>query len=259
MKKKYKYVFISICSVLCFLGFWYLITDVLHIFAETILPSPVKIFKAFVYKLSNKNPDGGTLWQHTVSSLQVAIYGYVLGVVIGMPLGIAMAWNKKVDLFAKPLFDLLRPIPPIGWIPLMLVFFGIGMLSKAVIIFISAFIPCVLNAYTGIKQTNSVHLWVAQTFGAGRMKMLFKVAVPSAMPMIFTGLRVGLANSWAALVAAEMLGSQRGLGYMIQMNRMMARADNIIVGMLMIGVVGALLSIVLGSAEKRLVKGGPQK
>lgn len=259
MNKKYKYTLISICSVLCFLGFWYLITDGLHIFAETILPSPVKIFQAFVYKLSNKNPDGATLWQHTLSSLQVAIYGYVLGVVIGMPLGIAMAWNKKVDLFAKPLFDLLRPIPPIGWIPLMLVFFGIGMLSKAVIIFISAFIPCVLNAYTGIKQTNSVHLWVAQTFGAGRTKMLWKVAVPSAMPMIFTGLRVGLANSWAALVAAEMLGSQRGLGYMIQMNRMMARADNIIVGMLVIGVVGALLSIVLGSMEKLLVKGGAAK
>lgn len=238
-----------------FILLWYLITDVFQLFPSTTLPSPVKIFGAFIEKLTNPNPDGATLLQHTLASLEVALYGYLLGIVIGIPIGIAMAWNKKVDLFVKPLFDLLRPIPPIGWIPLMLVFFGIGVLSKAVIIFISAFIPCVLNAYTGIRQTNAVHLWVAQTFGASRKKRLFKVAIPSALPMMFTGLRVALANSWASLVAAEMLGAQRGLGYMIQMNRQMARADNIIVGMLAIGLVGALLSLILGMIEKKYVKG----
>jgi NitT/TauT family transport system permease protein/taurine transport system permease protein len=254
MNNLLKSTILSIISMIAFIAVWYLLTDITHVFARQILPSPVRVFRAFITKLWNPNPDGATLFQHTMASLQVTMYGYSLGFVLGIPLGIAMAWDKRVDLFVKPLFDILRPIPPIGWIPLMLVFFGIGITSKAAIIFISAFIPCVLNSYTGIKQTNHVHLWVGRTFGASRRQLLFTVAIPSALPFIFSGLRISLASSWASLVAAEMLAAQRGLGYMIQMNRMMARADNIIVGMLTIGIIGALVSALLGQIEKRFVK-----
>jgi NitT/TauT family transport system permease protein/taurine transport system permease protein len=123
------------------------------------------------------------------------------------------------------------------------------------LLFLIGFIPCGFISYTGIIQTNDVHMWVAKTFGASKRQLLTKVAVPSALPMIFTGLRVALANSWASLVAAEMLAAQRGLGYMIQMNRMMARSDNIFVGMLMIGVIGAIIAVVLGFIERKYVKG----
>ena len=137
----------------------------------------------------------------------------------------------------------------------MILWVGIGQSAKAMVIFVSAVTPCIVNSYTGIKQTSQVHLWVAQTFGATRRQMLFDVAIPSALPMIFSGLKVSLGASWMALVAAEMLASTKGLGYMIQMNRMVGRADNIIVGMLMIGVVGAILSAILGLVEDRFVKG----
>ncbi|MBR5488792.1 MAG: hypothetical protein IKV72_03735 [Firmicutes bacterium] len=97
--------------------------------------------------------------------MKVALSGYFIGVVIGVPLGIAMAWFKPVDYFVTPLFDLLRPVPGIAWLPVMIVLFGIGLLSKAMVIFLSAFIACVINSYSGIKNTKPVHLWVGQTFG----------------------------------------------------------------------------------------------
>ena len=259
MNSKPKYIIISIASAVAFIFIWYLLTDIFHVFKSVVLPSPVKVFNAFITKVTNPNPDGSTLLEHTISSLKLAAFGLGLGSVIGVPLGILMAWNRKFDLFVKPIFDLMRPIPPIGWIPLMLVFFGIGVLSKAVIIFIASFVPCVVNAYSGIKTTNDVHLWVSQTFGASRTTMLFKVAVPSALPMIFTGFRIALAAAWASLVAAEMLAAQKGLGFMIMFNRMMARADNIIVGMLAIGIIGAILSMLLRLVEKKFIKGWIQK
>ena len=120
----------------------------------------------------------------------------------------------------------------------------------------SAFVPCVINTYAGIKQTKPVHLWVAQTFGASRSKMLFTVAIPTAMPLIFTGLRISLGTAWMTLCAAEMLAANKGLGYMIQLNRALGRADMIIVGMLTIGAIGTIFTVGLGKLENLMVKGG---
>lgn len=255
-KKKIKFTIVSAISLCCFFGFWYLCTAVLHLKPDYILPSPVQVLQAFINKLTHKAPDGATLFGHIVASLQVALSGYLLGAVIGVPLGICMAWFKKVDLLVTPLFDLIRPVPTIAWIPLMILWFGIGLGAKAAIIFVSAFVPCVINAYSGIKQTKQVHLWVAQTFGASRREMLFTVAIPTAMPLIFTGLRISLGTAWMTLCAAEMLASNKGLGYMIQLNRTLARADLIIVGMLTIGCVGIVLTGFLNFLEKKFVKGG---
>ena len=188
--------------------------------------------------------------------MKIALGGYVVGVIVGVPLGIAMAWNRKFEMFAKPLFDISRPIPALAWIPLMILWLGIGYWSKVGIIFFAAFISATINSYAGIKRTSQVHLWVASTFGATNMQMLFKVAIPTALPMIFTGLRLALGSSWVALVAAELLAATRGLGYMIQVARMLGRPDVIIVGMITIGVVGYLLSTILEWLQTKFVKGG---
>lgn len=251
-----KFGIVSAISVLCFFTLWYVCTAVLHIKPDYILPSPIQVLNAFIEKLSKKAPDGATLGGHIVASLQVALSGYLLGVVVGVPLGIAMAWFHKVDLLVTPLFDLIRPVPTIAWIPLMILWFGIGLGAKAAIIFVSAFVPCVINSYSGIKNTKQVHLWVAQTFGASRRDMLFTVAIPTALPLIFTSLRISLGTAWMTLCAAEMLASNRGLGYMIQLNRTLARADLIIVGMLTIGCVGIVLTGILNFIEKKVVLGG---
>lgn len=255
MKQRKRYGWLSVISVLAVLALWEIVTDGLKLMPEYMLPSPAAVFEAFIYKLTGGvNPDGASLWRHIATSLKIALGGYAAGVIIGVPLGIAMAWYKRVDLFVKPLFDLLRPVPPLAWIPLMILWFGIGYSAKVAVIFLSAMIACVVNSYAGIKQTRQVHIWVAQTFGASDLEILFRVAIPTAWPMIFTGLKTSLGSAWMALVAAELLASTSGLGYMIQMARQMGRADIIIVGMCVIGVIGSLMSGILELLAKKFVR-----
>ncbi|HEY4537432.1 MAG TPA: ABC transporter permease [Erysipelothrix sp.] len=254
-EREKNYKLISALSVFTVLFVWWLVTDGLHLVSHLILPSPILVVKTFLYKLfGGVNPDGSTLLQHIAASLKIALGGYLAGILVGVPLGIAMAWNRNFERFAKPLFDIIRPIPALAWIPLMILWLGIGYWSKVGIIFFAAFISATINAYAGIKQTRTVHLWVARTFGASNRQMLFKVAIPTALPMIFTGLRLALGSSWVALVAAELLAATKGVGYMIQVGRMLGRPDIIIVGMITIGLVGYLMSYTLERVQNKFIR-----
>lgn len=113
---KRKFAAISACSLVVFFGVWHLATAVMHLMPDYCLPSPLQVLEAFIYKLNHKAPDGGTLFQHILASLKVALSGYLLGAVIGIPLGICMAWFRRIDLFVTPLFDLVRPVPTIAWV-----------------------------------------------------------------------------------------------------------------------------------------------
>lgn len=252
--KPIKYILMSVFSVIAFLLIWQICTDVLKLTTPTTLPSPLRVFNTFINKLTEKNPDGATLPVHFLASMKVALSGYFIGVVVGVPLGILMAWYKPVDYFVTPLFDLLRPVPGIAWLPVMIVLFGIGLLSKAMVIFLSAFIACVINSYSGIKNTKPVHLWVGQTFGGSNLQLLLHIAIPTALPMIFTGLKVGLGASWNALVAAELLASNQGLGFMIQQARGLYRPDIIITGMIAVGLSGAFLGYLIDRLERVVIK-----
>lgn len=255
--RRHKYRIISMLSPLSVLLIWYLLTDVFKTVSPFMLPSPLKVFDTFIYKAGGgPNPDGASLWANIWASLKIAFGGYAAGILIGVPLGVSMAWSRRFEMFAKPIFDIIRPIPALAWIPLMILWLGIGYASKVGIIFFAAFLSATINSYSGIKQTKQVHMWVGRTFGASNRQLLFKVALPTAMPMIFTGLRLALGSSWVALVAAELLAATRGLGYMIQMARMLGRPDVIIVGMITIGVVGLVLSAFLEWLAKKFVKGG---
>lgn len=254
-RKHILHLLVSVLSVIAFVGIWHLFTAVLRVVSANTLPDPMKVFTSFIKKFSNPNPDGATLLQHTAASLQVALTGYFYALIIGIPLGIMMAWNKYIDRFVRPLFDLLKPIPGVAWIPLMIVIFGLGIASKAAVVFFSAVVPCVLNSYTGIKQTKDVHLWVARTFGASNRQKLFTIAIPTALPHILTGVRVALGAAWVAIVAAELLGATRGLGFMIQQSRGIYRTDIIIVGMLAIGICGGILTSILTIISDLLLKG----
>lgn len=260
MKSKKIFVkLLSVLGLLSFFGIWELVTDVLRLLPPTSLPSPMSVLATFLDKWTVSAPDGTTLGVHILSSLQVAFTGYLLGVAIGVPLGILMGWYKKFDNLASPIFNFMRTIPPLAWIPLMIIVLGIGLKAKAGIVFISAFIPCVINSYSGIKNVSSVHIWVAQTFGATRGEILRGVAIPSALPLIFTGMKISLNSAWTTLVAAEMLGAVSGLGFMMQMGRMYIRPDLIVVGMLCIGLIGLLMSTALDLAEAAFIKGEERK
>lgn len=254
-KGSWKYTLISICSILAVLVIWYICINVLHLKQERVFPGPLTVAKTFIQKLTHKAPDGATLPQHLFASLKVALFGYFLGVIFGVPMGILMAWYKWVDRLVRPLFDLIRPVPGLAWIPMFILLFGIGIMPKAAVIFLSTSVACIVNSYTGIRQTKQEHLWVGEVFGASDFQKLTKIAIPTALPMIFTGLRVAMGAAWMALVAAELLAASEGLGYMIQQGRYSSKPAIVFVGMLMIGVVGLVMDTLLHALEVKVAKG----
>lgn len=250
--QKLKYnVVLPVLTVAAFLILWELAVR-LGAISANLLPSPTMLIKTFVEKLGNPQPEGATLGQSILSSLITSFTGFLVAIAIGVPLGLFMGFYEPVDRFVKPVFELIRPIPPIAFIPLTIVMLGIGLKAKVFIVCFGAFVPCVMNTYTGVKLTSPVLLNVAKTCGASRWQMFTQVALPSAVPMIFSGVRLALSTSWITLVAAEMLASSSGLGYMIQMGRMLARPDLIVLGMLLIGTIGYLISLVLDQIEHRV-------
>jgi NitT/TauT family transport system permease protein len=146
---------------------------------------------------------------------------------------------------------MIRPVPPIAWIPLAILWLGIGVQAKTFIIFLASLVPCVINSFTGARLANPVLARVARIHGADDFTVFLRIGVPSAVPMIFTGLRLSLNAAWTTLVAAELVAASRGLGFMIQMGRRLARPDIVIVGMVTIGFLGAMLSWGLSRAERR--------
>lgn len=248
-----KYALLSALGILAFLAVWQLVVE-LGLVDSARLPAPTTILATLGEKVYSKAPDGNTLFANILASLQVALSGFLTAIVIGIPLGLFMGWWEYADRFIRPIFELVRPVPPIAWIPLVVVWMGIGLKAKAMIIFFTAFVPCVINSYTGIKLTSKTLINVSKTFGASNVEIFFKVGIPSALPMVFAGIRVALGNSWSTLVAAEMLAASAGLGYMIQIGRTVARPDIVIAGMVTIGAIGAILSGILSAVEGRLLK-----
>ncbi|HIU76579.1 MAG TPA: ABC transporter permease [Candidatus Pelethocola excrementipullorum] len=248
-----KYIFLSAAGILSVLIIWQLVVMV-GLVDEKMLPAPTKILDTLLFKVGNKAPDGNMLLVNIIASLQVALSGFLVAIVVGVPLGLLMGWWTYADRFIRPIFELVRPVPPIAWIPLVVVWMGVGLKAKALIIFFTAFVPCVINSYTGIKLTDQTLINVSRTFGASNFEIFRKVGIPSSLPMVFAGIRVAIGNSWSTLVAAEMLAASAGLGYMIQIGRTVARPDIVIVGMVVIGAIGAILSMFLSKAEKYFLR-----
>lgn len=253
--KKRRKIILSVLSIILFLAAWWLITSGLHIYAETTLPSPEKVIRTLVNKITNPNPDGATLLQHIFVSFKTMMIAWVLGAAVGIPLGMMMSWFKPIDLFVRPLFDLIRPVPGLAWIPVFITLLGIGESSRIAVLFIASLIGNILNSYVGIRQTKDVHFWVGQTFGATDAQLFFTVALPSSLPMVLTGLRLTMGSCWMCIVAAEMLAANQGLGYMIQQARGTFRPDIVIVGMLTIGLIGTILNFLLNKLEGILIRG----
>ena len=218
------------------------------------MASPIEVFNTFIVKLYDSAPDGATLQLNILQSLKISLLGLLLGIAVGTPLGLFMGWYKYVDKLVKPIFELIRPIPPIGWIPLTILWIGVGDFAKVCIIFVSAFIPCVLNSQSGIRQTSPVLINMAKTFGASNFEIFWRIGVPSAIPMSFAGIRIALGNAWSTLVAAELLAANAGLGYMITMGRQFQRPDIIILGMITIGLLGFIITGIFTKIEQKFMK-----
>lgn len=247
-RTRYRDIMLSVSGILLFFIIWECLV-LFNIVDSRKLCDVLEIFKLFIVKLTDPNPDGAVLMVNIWSSLEIALCGFFLAMIIGIPLGWLMGWYRGFDAFMRPIFEIIRPIPPVSWIPLTIVWMGIGLQSKAFIVFFSAFVPCLINAYTGIRQTKEVLINVGKTFGASNFTCFWKVGIPSSMTMTFAGIKVAIGNAWATLVAAEMLAASSGLGFMILMGRNYGRVDLIILGIVVIGVLGVIISFLIGACE----------
>ena len=184
----------------------------------------------------------GTLVENTLVSIKRVLSGFIIAGILGIPLGIFMGYFSTVmDLF-DTVIELLRPIPPLAWVPLALAWFGIGETSMLFIIFIGAFFPILINTIAGVKGVPKILIETAQTLGAREKDILLKVIIPASSPSILTGLRIGVGIAWMCVVAAEMLpGSSAGLGYLIMYAYSLSRMDVVIASMIIIGIIGLIL------------------
>ena len=234
---------------------WQLCT-LLGFFSEGKVPSPLQILAA-LYELAIYGlPQGNTLLLHCLSSIERVGIGFVLALAAAIPLGIICGASRLLREMLTPVIETIRPIPPLAWIPLAILWFGIGLKSAAFIIFLGCFFPILLSTMSGVVSVDPVLVSAAQTLGASRKQIFLKVLLPGSTPSIYTGLRIGLGIGWMTLVAAEFTGvkSGYGLGYMIMTARDIQRSDMVIAGMAVIGLTGFVLDSLLRILESRALR-----
>ena len=243
---------LSSIGIILFIGIWESVVR-LGLVSPDKLVAPSQIITTFIDKLNNPIPDGNTIIVHFLTSLKLVVLGFLVSCIVGIPLGLFMGFFNIANRIFTPIFEIIRPIPPLAWIPIVIVVLGIGLKAEMFIIFVATFVPCVINSYTGIKATSPTLINVAKTAGASKFQIFYKVGIPSALPMVFTGIKVAFGSAWATLVAAEMIASSEGLGYMIQQGRVARRSDIVLLGMAVIGLVGALLTALLSLLEEKAI------
>lgn len=205
-----------------------------------ILPPPRLAAETFFDLLMS-----GELFKHVRASLGRVIAAWLLAVAIAVPLGLAMGRWRRFERITDPVVELFRPISPLAWIPLAILWFGIGEAGKVFIIFIATFFPIILNTVAGVKGVDPVLIRAGQVLGCNDEATLFrKIILPAAMPSIIVGFRISFGTGWAAIIAAELVAAQSGLGYMIADGMEILRSDMVLVGMVVIGILGVLIDAV---------------
>jgi ABC-type nitrate/sulfonate/bicarbonate transport system permease component len=231
---------------------WIAITSIPGVVPARLLPSPLEVAERFAL-LVVEPFSGSTLAGHAVASLQRWLIGVVAALCIGIPVGIVLAWLPPIRAAITPMFELLRYIPPFAWVPIAVLWLGATTTSQALIVFIAAFPACVINTQLGVGQVDRILFHAAKALGAGSLTMLARVALPVAAPSIFTGVRIAFSNGWMALVGAELIVGKQGLGYLIAQGQQNDSVATILVGMITIGIVGALLDVGLQRSQGKLV------
>ena len=213
------------------------------------MPAPMTIITTTIEYIKD-----GTLFSDIGISFLRVLEGFLIALGLAFILGISVSIFPKFNTFTDLVIQILRPIPPIAWIPLAIIWFGIGEGSKIFIIFFGAFFPIFLNTVDGVKNIDFKYLELAQVYEVPRLKMIKKIIIPGALPSIMTGIRLGLGNAWVCVVAAEMIGATSGVGYMLANGRSLSRPDIVIIGMLIVGIVGKVMDDLLKLLRKKLIK-----
>lgn len=233
------------CVVLALLLWWILSRD-----AKSMqIPSPESVLTA-AKQLLGPGYAGGTLLTHTLFSMKLALLGFLSATSTAVMIGLAMGMSRVANAIFGPIVAFIRPIPPLAWIPLAIIWFGLGDGAKIFVIWFTAFVPTLVNTYTGVKNVDPVHVAAARVHGAGALRLMLDVYLPGALPLIFAGLRISLQASWMALVAAELIGAFFGLGRVLMTAAQDIYPAMIVVAMAAVATSGAMMTLVLVRIEK---------
>ena len=242
---------LSLGTLTVILAIWWTVAA-LQLISPLFLPSPGLVLQKLITIAGPQGFMDATLWQHLAASLTRIVIALLAAVLLGVPVGIAMGLSPTVRGILDPIIELYRPVPPLAYLPLMVIWFGIGETSKILLIYLAIFAPVAMSALAGVKSAQQVRIRAAQSLGASRIQVLWFVILPGALPEILTGLRIGLGVGWSTLVAAELIAATRGLGFMVQSAGEFLATDVVLAGIAVIAIIAFLLELGLRALQRRL-------
>ncbi len=237
----------SIAGFGVFVGLWQLLS-VFDAINPVLLPSPSRLVQA-----ASELMGEGILLKHTVASLWRVLVGFLLASAVGITLGVLLGWSPFLSDLVRPVIESLRPIPPIAWTPIAILWFGVGNAPSYFLVFIGAVFPVFVNTFSAVHNIDRTQINAALCLGAGPGLLIRDILIPASLPIIFPGLRIALGVGWMCVVAAELIAAQSGLGYMIQQNRVLLQTQNVVTGMITIGLVGFAMGGLMSVIERRLI------
>jgi len=247
---------VAVLTLTVLIVLWVWATGPGGIISPVRFPSPSLVWEALA-QISTVGFGGATLPVHIVTSVALVVEGFLIASGTGTALGLAMGWDRRLAAIINPVFQLLRPIPPLAWIPLVILWLGLGDSAKILVIWFAAFVPAVINTETGIRDIPEHLIEAAYMLGTPRWRLLWRIVIPAALPTIFTGLRLSLQASWTTLVAAELVGSFYGLGHVLNEAQQSIYPGMIFVGMAAVGLFGWLTTLLLAIVESRVLAWHP--
>ena len=242
---------ISLITALVLFGLWLLITEMGWV-KPLFLPSPLAVWDKFVVATTD-GVSNSTLVQHTLASLGRVLGAFFLALATAVPVGILMGVNRTVRGLFDPIIEFYRPLPPLAYLPLIIIWLGIGEFPKVFLIYLAIFAPMAIAARAGVRSVSTEQIHAAYAMGATRAQVITQVILKAALPEIFTGMRIGIGVGWTTLVAAEMVAAHRGLGFMVLNAAEYLASDTVIMGIIVIGIFAFAFDLLLRYLEKILI------
>ncbi|MHC5231860.1 ABC transporter permease subunit [Brucella sp. LJL56] len=242
---------ISLVTALILLGLWFLVTGMGWV-KPLFLPSPFAVYGKFVVAMTD-GVANSTLAEHTLASLGRVLGAFAIACITAIPIGIMMGMSNVVRGVLDPIIEFYRPLPPLAYLPLIIIWLGIGEFPKVFLIFLAIFAPMAIAARAGVRSVSTEQIHAAYAMGASRTQVITQVIMKAAMPEIFTGMRIGIGVGWTTLVAAEMVAAHRGLGFMVLNAAQFLASDTVIMGIIVIGVFAFAFDLLIRYMEKVLI------
>lgn len=242
---------ISLSTTLVIVALWFLVTESGWV-KPLFLPSPLAVWDKFMLALTD-GVSNSTLIEHTLASISRVFGAFLLALVTAVPIGILMGVNRFVRGLFDPIIEFYRPLPPLAYLPLVIIWLGIGEFPKVFLIYLAIFAPMAIAARAGVRSVSTEQIHAAYAMGATRGQVISQVIMKAALPEIFTGMRIGIGVGWTTLVAAEMVAANRGLGFMVLNAAENLESDTVIMGIFIIGIFAFAFDLLIRYLEKVLI------